>query len=374
MVGELGADSGFQTAIVGNAMAGEGLGHRAGLSIGGDEVGEAIGRIPASGDGDRYVVGGPHMFDPQKFSARCERQPIGQFKVGGLARRADQAAAGLPGLSRYDLGKPRSGADRILQFLALNKCAAPLIGAQHALAGQCGYCAPNRVAIDAKTGGQIGFRRQAVSGQPFPGSNITGEVFGNLAPQGDAVAAVYGEGCGFHIIVYKTRQIGNQAATVAAMKTDTEASAAAAEEIKQRRTAMGLLARSNRTELERLWSGLRDVPKWRELRPPETGMVMIRGRAGGDGREFNFGEVTVTRCTVALTHGPTGAAYVMGRDKAHARLAAVCDALWRGERRREIADKVLAPIAARLSGDDNKTAAEVAATKVEFFTLVRGEN
>ena len=33
---------------------------------------------------------------------------------------------------------------------------------------------------------------------------------------------------------------------------------------------------------------------------PETGLVMLRGRADGSGHPFNLGEATVTRCVASL--------------------------------------------------------------------------
>jgi alpha-D-ribose 1-methylphosphonate 5-triphosphate synthase subunit PhnG len=39
-------------------------------------------------------------------------------------------------------------------------------------------------------------------------------------------------------------------------------------------------------------------PRW--LRAPETGLMMVQGRAGGTGERFNLGEVTVTRCALRL--------------------------------------------------------------------------
>ena len=54
---------------------------------------------------------------------------------------------------------------------------------------------------------------------------------------------------------------------------------------------------------------------------------MLRGRIGGDGAPFNFGEATVSRCAVRLATGETGFGYVLGRDHEKARLIALCDAL-----------------------------------------------
>ncbi|WP_246685281.1 phosphonate C-P lyase system protein PhnG, partial [Methylobacterium sp. WL103] len=70
------------------------------------------------------------------------------------------------------------------------------------------------------------------------------------------------------------------------------------------------------------------VAKAQDLRPTETGLVMVRGRIGGDGRAFNAGEATVTRAAVRLPGGETGFAYHLGRDRVRARLAAILDAHW----------------------------------------------
>jgi alpha-D-ribose 1-methylphosphonate 5-triphosphate synthase subunit PhnG len=149
----------------------------------------------------------------------------------------------------------------------------------------------------------------------------------------------------------------------------------AEDEIAARRRAMGLLARASASELKeplaRRWAdhGARD------LKPAETGLVMLRGRAGGDGAPFNLGEATVTRAVVELPRGERGYAHVLGRDPERARLAAIFDALWQqtGERR-AVEERVLGPIAARLKAARAMRNAETAATRVDFFTLRRGED
>ena len=103
-------------------------------------------------------------------------------------------------------------------------------------------------------------------------------------------------------------------------------------------------------------------------------MVMVRGRIGGDGAPFNLGEATVARAAVRLASGETGVGYVLGRDRAHARLIALVDALMQTAMHAEAVERhVLAPIRARLDAARRLDAERVAATKVEFFTLVRGE-
>ncbi len=49
------------------------------------------------------------------------------------------------------------------------------------------------------------------------------------------------------------------------------------------------------------------------LRRPEIGLVMVRGRIGGDGAPFNMGEATVTRAAVSLPGGEVGFGHVLGR-------------------------------------------------------------
>jgi alpha-D-ribose 1-methylphosphonate 5-triphosphate synthase subunit PhnG len=111
------------------------------------------------------------------------------------------------------------------------------------------------------------------------------------------------------------------------------------------------------------------------IRPPETGLVMLRGRMGGTGGPFNLGEATVTRCAVRSAKGHEGHAYIMGRNHDHARTAAVCDALLQDESHRaQVEGQVLQPLMKLLEERRSLAARKAAATKVDFFTLVRGEN
>jgi alpha-D-ribose 1-methylphosphonate 5-triphosphate synthase subunit PhnG len=110
------------------------------------------------------------------------------------------------------------------------------------------------------------------------------------------------------------------------------------------------------------------------LRAPEIGAVMVRGRIGAEGAAFNLGEMTVTRCSLRLATGEVGHAHVQGRDRGHARHAALVDALMQGPEAPALRASVLEPLsrdeAARRAG----RAARAAATRVEFFTLARGED
>ena len=142
-----------------------------------------------------------------------------------------------------------------------------------------------------------------------------------------------------------------------------------------RRRAMGLLARAGLNELSEPlslnWSG----HGARDLKPAEIGLVMLRGRAGGDGAPFNWGEATVTRAVVELPGGERGYGHILGRDPERARLAAILDALWQSPGQREAVEaQVLTPVENRLHAERAGARARTAATKVDFFTLVRGED
>jgi len=109
-----------------------------------------------------------------------------------------------------------------------------------------------------------------------------------------------------------------------------------------------------------------------DLKPAETGLVMLRGRIGGDGAPFNVGEATVTKAVVRLAGGEIGYGFRLGRDVDATRAAAILDALWQSTHARErIETTVLAPIRARLEASRAEASAETAGTRVNFFTLAR---
>lgn len=139
--------------------------------------------------------------------------------------------------------------------------------------------------------------------------------------------------------------------------------------------AMAAFARASREELDAGLAGRLAGKAWRYLKKPETGLVMARGRIGGSGAPFNLGEVTVTRCAVVLDDGPTGFATVMGRDREKARLAALADALWQSQVHRDAVEaEIVRPVTDRLAAEDAARRAETAATRVDFFTMARGED
>lgn len=142
-----------------------------------------------------------------------------------------------------------------------------------------------------------------------------------------------------------------------------------------RRRWMSVLALASPADLEAAWSALADRPAYRPVRRPEIGLVMVRGRAGGTGSRFNLGEMTVARCTVELLSGAVGHAYVGGRSLRHAELAAVFDGLLQEPVRRPgLEVRLIGPLEA--AQRERRIAAQNRSvpTRVEFFTLVRGED
>ena len=141
----------------------------------------------------------------------------------------------------------------------------------------------------------------------------------------------------------------------------------------RRRAAMAVLAHSDAAEIVSRLEAMA-VPVYENLREPENGLVMVRGRIGGDGTPFNLGEATVSRAAVRLSTGEVGFGYTLGRDRQKARMIALCDALVQSD---EFADAVesgvIAPLRIQMISERNRTAAETAATRVDFYTLVRGE-
>ena len=141
----------------------------------------------------------------------------------------------------------------------------------------------------------------------------------------------------------------------------------------QRQAAMAVLAHSDAADIaDRL--GAIAVPAHEDLREPENGLVMLRGRIGGDGAPFNLGEATVSRAAVRLASGEVGFGYTLGRDRDKARMIALCDALVQSDRFSDAVEaEVLAPLRAAMIAERRRKARETAATRVDFYTLVRGE-
>lgn len=140
-----------------------------------------------------------------------------------------------------------------------------------------------------------------------------------------------------------------------------------------RKRALDVLAAAPAKALAERWAAFGDQPAHQRIRGPETGLVMVRGRAGGGGAPFNLGEATVSRASVRIVTGEVGHGYCLGRDLDKAEAIAVIDALRQREATR-IDAEIIAPLEALGAERDDVRAEETAATRVDFFTMVRGDN
>ncbi len=138
---------------------------------------------------------------------------------------------------------------------------------------------------------------------------------------------------------------------------------------------MDICAQATEAELLSAFSALDPPPEAVDIRPAQTGLVMLRGRIGGSGAPFNVGEATITRAAVQLSTGETGFSYLLGRSTVRARVSAILEAA--GQRpayRRSLVQHLVRPVAERVERERHAAREETEATRVEFFTLVRGED
>jgi len=151
----------------------------------------------------------------------------------------------------------------------------------------------------------------------------------------------------------------------------------------RRRTCLSVLARASQDEMEVV---LRDerisrlAYSYAFLRAPEIGLVTVRGRIGSTGRAFNLGDMTVSRATLRLEcddagGGPIiGIARILGRDRERAEIVALLDALLQLPTLHErLYEEHIVPLQRAQAARHAETAADTAATRVEFSVMTRGE-
>ncbi|SQC18322.1 phnG protein [Klebsiella pneumoniae] len=96
---------------------------------------------------------------------------------------------------------------------------------------------------------------------------------------------------------------------------------------------------------------------------------------GGIGDRFFAGDATLTRAAVRLTDGTLGYSWILGRDRPHAERCAAIDALLQSPRHfHTLMETLITPLEALRSARIEARRAEVNASRVDFFTLVRGDN
>jgi alpha-D-ribose 1-methylphosphonate 5-triphosphate synthase subunit PhnG len=137
---------------------------------------------------------------------------------------------------------------------------------------------------------------------------------------------------------------------------------------------MGILARATGDEISGLLAGVEPQPSYELIKRPETGTLMLEGRAGGAGQRFNMGEATMTRCVIRLPDGTMGFSYALGRDRKKAEHSAVLDALLQSATpEAEVLHAGIDAMARKQAEARHMASRKAAATKVNFFTLVRGD-
>jgi alpha-D-ribose 1-methylphosphonate 5-triphosphate synthase subunit PhnG len=141
----------------------------------------------------------------------------------------------------------------------------------------------------------------------------------------------------------------------------------------ERKSWMAVLARARQNELDEIVARLGGLPDHVVLKPAETGTVMVEARAGGTGRRFNLGEATMTRCVVRLADGTMGFAYALGTDRRKALMSAVIDGLLQSAPSAALRKEIDA-LGHRQAEARQLSLRKAAATKVDFFTLVRGHD
>ena len=110
------------------------------------------------------------------------------------------------------------------------------------------------------------------------------------------------------------------------------------------------------------------------VRPVQIGLLQVRGRIGGNGSQFNLGDMTVTRAAI-ICAGFQGFGYCAGRSHAHAELIALLDALLQNPMYgNHLQTQLLKSLAEHRNTTVLKRQSIAASTVVDFFTVVRGED
>ncbi|WP_395313560.1 phosphonate C-P lyase system protein PhnG [Enterobacter sp. ECC-219] len=138
---------------------------------------------------------------------------------------------------------------------------------------------------------------------------------------------------------------------------------------------MRVLAHCQPAALRERMNALGLAPDYDTIRAPEIGLVQIQARMGGTGQRFFAGDATLTHAAIRLNSGTLGYSYVLGRDKAHAERCAVIDALLQEPPHfQTLMETLIAPLEADRAARVAARQAEVNTSRVDFFTLVRGDN
>ena len=144
--------------------------------------------------------------------------------------------------------------------------------------------------------------------------------------------------------------------------------------IKLRKKNLGILAKANDEFLINLFNRTSLPKNYSWLRKPEIGTVMVQGRIGATGDQFNVGEITVPRCSLKINGDIVGHGYSKGRNKDKVKIIALCDALSQTNELESVRKLIINPLEIEASKNKKQEREKAEATKVDFFTMVRGED
>lgn len=137
---------------------------------------------------------------------------------------------------------------------------------------------------------------------------------------------------------------------------------------------MSVLARADWADIEHRWKSVGiDLP-YTILREPEIGLAQIRGKMANKGDVFNVGDTTITRASVQFKNDVVGHCYTMGRNLDKALTCAVIDGVLQHDQHNQVVmDAVIAPLQQAFIEKRKHRKQEIETSKVDFFTLVRGD-
>jgi alpha-D-ribose 1-methylphosphonate 5-triphosphate synthase subunit PhnG len=141
-----------------------------------------------------------------------------------------------------------------------------------------------------------------------------------------------------------------------------------------RETWIGLLGSADCTDLESAVEKFNPAAAYDYIVKPETGMLMVQAKADGSNARFNLGEITVSKCILKVNGQYLGAGWTMGSDLRHAELAALFDGLLQDPEYHQAINETLIPLLReKQKARNDRLLKDAADTKVDFFTLKRGE-
>lgn len=141
-----------------------------------------------------------------------------------------------------------------------------------------------------------------------------------------------------------------------------------------RKTWMGLLSCADPDDLATIRKNLDSLIDYIYIIKPETGMIMVQAKADGSKQRFNLGEAMVSRCILKVKEQYLGTSWIMGSNIKHAELAALFDALLQDpEYKKKLHTPLIEFLRKKAETKDRDLARDAVDTKVEFFTLKRGE-